>query len=217
MNFDKYIISFCPGSSGRLIHTILYNLITGSKDVLEFNSNNDSHLDIKESAMSINAHSPGVYRDVEFDESAIVKVLKTHTFPDFEVIEKKFGSDIGIIIITLSPRDLIEVVFNSHLKNDNTILSNSRLLNICKFKKYSWNKFINPNLENYPNMLVLEYNKLFDEGPNGFETIKKLSDFVGINPAPNISKTFKNYANGRLRLIDTHMPWLSELKQNLDK
>jgi hypothetical protein len=217
MNFDKYIISFTPGSSGRFIHAVLNDLMHQSEDVIEFNKNNDAHFELAITAFAedIGVNSLDVFKVATFD-SRLVNVLKTHTYPDFDVIRERFGDDVGIILITISLDNLPEIVFNSQLKNEGKILSTDVLKSISKFKQKTWSEFINPTIPNRNNILVLEYDKLFDKNDNGYVTIQLLEQFTGVKSLPILTKTYENYHFGRNRLLETY-PWLSELKQNLDK
>lgn len=135
-NNNPYIISFTQGSAGRFVKYLLYNLLTNSSDVLDVHPiTNSTHLsDLRYAGYGYNKniHEDGAAKEwgnsrsdiwniFKFDdplrEPFAPKIFATHRFPDFKLIKQRFGPDVKFIIITIDPRDLVEVVLNDKLKN----------------------------------------------------------------------------------------------------
>ena len=143
-NNNPYIISFTQGSSGRFVKYLLHNLLTNSSDELDIHPiTNSTHLSDKR--YSGYGHENGMYQDgadidnkwsasgkdiwhtIKFDNPlrwpGAPKIFATHRFPDFKLIKERLGPDVKFIIITIDPRDLIEVVLNDKLKNYYDVLT----------------------------------------------------------------------------------------------
>lgn len=141
---DSYIIAFTQGSSGRFVKYLLYNLLTGSSDDLTIcpitNSTHKSDIslytgyrhvreDSKELEHGIN--NPRIWDIFKFDDPVdppdAPRIVASHVFPDFKAIKNRLGPNVKIIIITIGPHDLKEVVLNDKVKNYYDILTgNSR-------------------------------------------------------------------------------------------
>jgi len=217
MKFDCYTISFCPGSSGRFIHTILFNMIMGNNEAITFTKHNDAHYTNVE--MQVKNADPSVhdiYETLEFNKHPS-KVLVTHRYPKFDVIYDRFNQNMGVILISLTPSDLYEVLYNSFLKNRNLKLDINNINRYIEYKQNEWKQFIQPVLDDRINVLVLEYSKLFEYTHGQYTILTKLEQFTGLTASEGVVETFKNYATGRQKLIDSDMPWLYELQRNLDK
>lgn len=219
MLFDSYTISFCPGSSGRLIHTILHNMIMGNDIVFNFTENNDSHdMNINLNVEIEDIHATNIYQIIKFNDNP-AKILITHRFPDIDTIRERFKYKMGVVVINIKPTDVHEVLYNSFLKNRNIKLNGEVLRgSFIENKLNEWNNFINvSHLKNQDDILILEYSTMFDVVDGKYTTLEKLEEFTGLTVPEGIVKTFENYAMGRQKLIDSNMPWLCELKRNLDK
>ena len=210
MNYDKYIISFCPGSSGRFVTALLDSLILRKNHYIDLCPYNSAHNHgFYRGVNLIDPNHPCVYHDLSFDsrssEPIHSNILHTHVFPDFELINlinSRF-SDIGIIIIKVDLSDLREVFFNSAYKNHNRIpeFDDNK---IAGFKNY-WKKFINDetNVIAYPkNCLILPYSSIYEKTENGFLVLEFLSNFTAIKEIPisTIDACYR-YSDTRNRLI----------------
>lgn len=135
-NNNPYIISFTQGSSGRFVKYLLHNLLTNSSHVLNVhpitNSTHQSDRRYTGYVYNIDEHEDGAAREwgnsrkdiwhtIKFDEPLrepfAPKIFSTHRFPDFKLIKERLGPDVKFIIITIDPKDLVEVVLNDKLKN----------------------------------------------------------------------------------------------------
>ena len=218
MLFDSYTISFCPGSSGRLIHTVLYNMIMGNDIVFNFTENNAAHDTNVEMSMAVeDIHATNIFQIITFNDN-VAKILHTHRFPDIDIVRERFKYKMGIIVIAIKPIDLPEIVYNSFLKNKKIELTEPTVRTIAKLKIKQWKDFIDiSSLSGQSDVLILEYSKLFDLHEGEYTTLKKIEQFTGLRCTSGLTKSFENYTMGRKKLIDSKMPWLYELQQNLDK
>ena len=132
---DSYIISFTQGSSGRFVKYLLYNLLTDASDELHVHPiTNSTHKadrrytgythnkDIQDGgAKDWSDSRHDIWHMFKFDnppqEPNTPKIFHTHRFPDFKLIRSRLGPNVKIIIITIDPFDLVEVVINNKLKN----------------------------------------------------------------------------------------------------
>ena len=141
-NNNPYIISFTQGSSGRFVKYLLYNLLTNSSDELDIHPiTNSTHLSDKRYAgygYDREKHEDAAAKDwgnsrkdiwhtIKFDnplrEPGAPKIFATHRFPDFKLVKQRLGPDVKFIIITIDPRDLVEVVLNDKLKNHHDMIT----------------------------------------------------------------------------------------------
>lgn len=124
-NNTPYIISFPQGASGRFAKYLLYNLLT------------DSELELYPCPVTNSAHDtddqrysgyspiygdnsrPNVWEVFQFDAetNGHPKIFATHQWPNFKLIRERLGNDVKIIIITVDPFDLPEVMINDRVKN----------------------------------------------------------------------------------------------------
>jgi hypothetical protein len=137
-NNHPYFISFTQGSAGRLVKYLLYNLLTNSSDELDIHPiTNSTHLsdkrysgygydmyatsDLEDPNNGIPACRNDIWNIIKFDnpprDFIAPKIFATHVFPNFKLIRERLGPDVKFIIITINPKDLIEVVLNDKLKN----------------------------------------------------------------------------------------------------
>lgn len=141
-NDNPYIISFTQGSSGRFVKYLLYNLLTNSSDELVIHPiTNSTHLSDRRYAgyeydNSIHEDAAAkewgdsrkdIWHTIKFDdplrEPGAPKIFATHRFPDFKLVKERLGPAVKFIIITIDPKDLVEVVLNDKLKNHHDMLT----------------------------------------------------------------------------------------------
>lgn len=140
-NNHPYIIAFTQGSSGRFVKYLLTNLLTNSS--LELNTcpiTNSTHVSdrrytgyvynrvkLEDGAVDWGQSSSDIWHVINFDdpplEPGAPKIFATHRFPDFKTIKERFGPNVKFIIVTIEPKDLVEVVINDKLKNYYDMLS----------------------------------------------------------------------------------------------
>ena len=189
MNYQKYIISFVPGSSGRFVSRVLDRLILQSTTPITISDVNSVHSDIRDytGISMININDPDVFDRLYFDPPGkgpenygpSSSILATHVYPDFDKINEKY-QDVGVILIRVKPEDLKEVVFNSALKNENLMLDTRTLLN--KVVVYNRQNYLFLKDDFYPaNCLILDYPEIY----NKLKLLKKLMDFTGIDTVPD--------------------------------
>jgi len=138
---DEYIIAFARGSSGRFAKYSLTNLLINEPGELKICPiSNSTHKTDQNRYTGYtfpkkgfydpkkygNSH-PAIWHLIEFDnvlrEPGAPKIFPTHVFPDFKLIQNRLGPDVKIIIITLDPKDLVEVVVNDKLKNYHDVIT----------------------------------------------------------------------------------------------
>lgn len=209
MNYDKYIVSFMPGSSGRFITSVLDRIIRVSAPPIQFCENNSAHIDLPYTGISHpNPNDPKIFEYLEFDayEKVVSCILTTHVFPDFDLINKRF-SDIGIILIQVPDENIFEVVFNSHLKNRNLMLTHGDLIPRKKFALANWTKFLTP-VETFPtNCLMLNYNDLFESENGVFLILNKIEEFMGLPIPKYVEENYQEYVNNRTEMLMKY-PWI---------
>ena len=142
MKDESYIIAFTQGSAGRFVLYLLTNLLTDSLDALKLcpitNSThqsdrgrytgytNISMIDPSDERNFGNSH-PNIWNRFKFDnpllEPNAPKIFTTHRFPDFNLIKDRLGPNVKIIIVTIDPSHLKEVIINDKLKNYHDMLT----------------------------------------------------------------------------------------------
>jgi len=128
MYSDPYIIAFPPGAAGRFVKYILFNLLTNLKNKLEVTpSTNSSHPSNRHTGHSfINTNDPDIWNKFVFDTKPRytgVRIVHSHIFPDFGLIRDRLGPDVKIIIITVDPDNLTEVIINDKVKNNYDLIT----------------------------------------------------------------------------------------------
>lgn len=120
MDKDSYIISFFPGTSGKLIAQVLWRMINGIDETIHFTPENSAHVSYPwESSWhhpktsDPNTAGTDVYKELTFDPIAI---LATQMYPDFDTIKTRLPNT-KIIIISIDENDLLEIAFNHITKN----------------------------------------------------------------------------------------------------
>jgi hypothetical protein len=137
---EPYIITFTQGSSGRFAKYLLYNLLTDASNELNIcpitNSTHSSdkglytgykHIREDSAELKRGINNPNIWNIFKFDdileEPDAPRILCNHVFPDFKLIKDRLGPDVKIIIITLDPNDIKEVVTNDKVKNYYDVLT----------------------------------------------------------------------------------------------
>jgi hypothetical protein len=117
---ESYIISFFPGTSGKLIAQVLWRMINDLDETIHFTPENSAHMSYPwESSwhhpetVDPNSAGPSMYQELTFDPIAI---LATQMYPDFETIKFRLPNT-KIIIISVGEDDLLEIAFNHITKN----------------------------------------------------------------------------------------------------
>jgi hypothetical protein len=122
---ESYIISFFPGTSGKLIAQVLWRMINGIDETIHFTPENSAHISYPwesswhhpETSDPNNAGTD-MYKELTFDPIA---TLATQMYPDFDTIRTRLPNT-KIIIISISEDELSEIAFNHITKN--TMVSN---------------------------------------------------------------------------------------------
>jgi hypothetical protein len=214
MKYDKYIISFLHGSSGRFVGSVLDRIITNSDKLMELCPYNSAHLEETFTGVSMSdPHRPNIYEVMYFDsptskDFSFSNILKTHVYPDFNTINSRFN-DIGIILIKPNIDDAIEMLFNNNYKSHQIALD----LKTLQMKKYML--FIGKDRDKvkffqtenkYPkNCLVLNYNDIFEKTGEKYKLLELLSDFTGISQIPeHLNLICKQYITNRSRIVNQY-------------
>ena len=125
---DSYVIAFPPGSAGRFVKYLLFNLLAGLKNELEVTTGvNSSHPSNRHTGHSfINANGTDIWNKFVFDikpSTTGVRIVHSHTFPNFGLIKDRLGPNVKIIIITVDPDNLTEVIINDKVKNNYVLIA----------------------------------------------------------------------------------------------
>ena len=211
MKYNKYIISFFVGSSGRFLNALLDRIIRYSSDPIEICPFNSAHLNKTYTGVSIaDPNRKDIYNVLEYDCASsknfkFSNIIHSHTYPDFDTINSRF-SDIGIILVKLDNNDIREVIFNSVYKNQGKIASRRRLdtsYNYISNNKHSYDFF--KTLEYPKNCLVLKYIDIFEKDGDNYRILEILKEFTGINEIPIYLNTVcEQYISNRTSLINRY-------------
>lgn len=211
MNFDRYIISFSPGSSGRFIQFILISLVTNSDVDIQLSEVNDAHLNYPEEVAfgtlvsRENMHKSIIYSNTDtiFDNYASVKVLATHAYPNIKALTS-WDVKPGVILITIDPTDKIEIRLNNLLKN-NTIPSTVYITPI--FRKPIDSEIV----------LSLKYSDIFTPTESSYLGLEQIEKFTGLIASEKIKQNYKKYVDGRNNLLEKHQSILNKITSFFDK
>ena len=212
MKYDKYIISFFPGSSGRFVCSVLDRIIRGSDDPLELCPYNSSHLDKTYLGFSMSdPHRPNIYEVLVFDPTntkdyLFSKICRTHVYPDFKTINSRFN-DVGIILIKPNIDDAIEIMFNYKYKNEHIAQKIEILkINHIFFDYPKKDIFFKNDLIEYPeNCMVLPYSEIYKKEGENYQLIERLKEFTGITYIPNnVNLMCEQYITNRARIVNQH-------------
>jgi len=213
MNFDRYIISFNPGSSGRFIQFILISLITNSDVDIQLSEVNDAHSNYPEEVAfgtlvsKENMHKSTIYSNTDtiFDNYASVRVLATHAYPNIKALTS-WDVKPGVILITIDPTDKTEIGLNKLLKNKN---------NSIPSVAYITSIFTKP-IESAI-VLSLKYSDIFIPTENSYLGLEKIEKFTGLVASEKIKQNYKKYVDGRHNLLEKHQSILNEITSFFDK
>jgi len=245
---DPYIVAFEAGSSGRFISYILDSLLSGTNELFLVAKDNSAHLhnSIKGVDFSTCAdpNSSNIYQQIKFVYEEPIKILTTHTFPNFDVIYGKYPNA-KIIIISFRKLELLEITGNNLYKNlfscyfQNVYIQHEKVEKFTKkiFKKNIpkeeltanqiqkiietmafWNDspYCEPNISQYSNLLILPYHEIYNKNHNDYYIgLQKLEDFIGKSANEGVRENYSKYVKGRDTFISTKMPWLS--KNDMEK
>lgn len=120
MDEESYIISFFPGTSGKLIAQVLWRMINGIDEEILFTPQNSAHVSYPwETSWSHpltkdpNVAGPNMFDELSFQSKGI---LATQMFPNFDVLADKLPNT-KVIVIQVEEQDLKEIAFNHITKN----------------------------------------------------------------------------------------------------
>lgn len=124
--FESYSIAFMPGSSGRFISDVVWNLSHGVDSFQPFSMFNSNHNTLKQGQYknTILYKDPGMkFNDMDYDkvlwnQSENTGLFLTHLYPDFTKIEKNSELDLTkFIIIKVDEGSMLECFANEMYKN----------------------------------------------------------------------------------------------------
>lgn len=117
---EQYIISFFPGTSGKLIAQVLWRMINDLDEEILFTPENSAHVSYPwESSWKHPAtNDPNLagldmFEELSFSDHGI---LATQMYPEFDVIRTRLPN-VKLIIILVEEDDLPEIAFNHITKN----------------------------------------------------------------------------------------------------
>ena len=120
MDEESYIISFFPGTSGKLIAQVLWRMINDIDEEILFTPQNSAHISYPwETSWSHpltkdpNVAGPNMFDELSFQAKGI---LATQMFPNFDVLADKLPNT-KVIVIQVEEQDLKEIAFNHITKN----------------------------------------------------------------------------------------------------
>ena len=117
---EHYIISFFPGTSGKLIAQVLWRMINDLDEEILFTPENSAHVSYpwesswKHPATNDpNLIGSDIFEELSFSDCGI---LATQMYPEFDVIRARLPNA-KLIIISIAEDDLPEIAFNHITKN----------------------------------------------------------------------------------------------------
>lgn len=117
---ESYIISFFPGTSGKLIAQVLWRMINDIDEEILFTPQNSAHISYPwETSWSHpltkdpNVAGPNMFDQLTFQPKGI---LATQMYPDFDIIADRLPNT-KVIVIQVEEQDLKEIAFNHITKN----------------------------------------------------------------------------------------------------
>lgn len=120
MDEESYIISFFPGTSGKLIAQVLWRMINDIDEEILFTPQNSAHVSYPwETSWSHpmtkdpNIAGPNMFDELSFQSKGI---LATQMFPNFDVLADRLPNT-KVIVIQVEEQDLKEIAFNHITKN----------------------------------------------------------------------------------------------------
>lgn len=126
MDEESYIISFFPGTSGKLIAQVLWRMINDVDEEILFTAENSAHISYPWETSwhhpltkDPNLAGPNMFEQLLFDSKGI---LATQMFPDFNLISEKLPNT-KIILIQVEESNLKEIAFN-HVTKNNMVSAN---------------------------------------------------------------------------------------------
>lgn len=210
----EYFISFQAGTCGRFTKYVLYNLLNDKTDELKLTACNAAHFHNYYSCVSMHPHGLDVYRTLTFDEcdASIPKILATHTYPEFDIITKRFKNP-KVILITIDQDDLLEVSINAQYKNEHIPRVNdprhytNRLAFISALhaitRRVSTGAFSYPH-QMYPFVLNIKYKEIFAPSPDGkYIALEKLENFVGKKASNTLLQNYEKYVVGQKKFLES--------------
>jgi hypothetical protein len=117
--YDPYIIAFASGTSGRFISYIVRSILSNNAEDFLITEQNSAHLYKSNFGTIFNntsVNADEIYEKIDFNFDEPIKILTSHTFPQIDIINKRF-SKTKIIVITYEMSDLLEIAGNNFFKN----------------------------------------------------------------------------------------------------
>lgn len=204
MKYDSYIVSYSRGTSGNFITQILDRLIVGYKPI-HYCERNSCHIDQPFTGIAHpNAwNDPKIYEHFEFQNKRIKdykfsKILTTHIYPDFNVINSRY-TNIGIVLIIPSLDDLNVTTFNTEYKIFGKIPDLSKTGHLTMLPDHFTRK------SEYPkNCLEIKYKDIFTKTDRSFLALEKIEVFAGLTATQELINDYRIYVENQYRLIEQH-------------
>lgn len=219
MKYESYIISYAPGSAGTFLTSMLGAMLRGS-DTLNLSDRNNAAGNEGYLGVSItDPNSPDIYHKLFFDDDADFRILKTHVYPNFPLINITF-KNIGIILVTLTEEDVFTSLGNNGYKN-NKIKEYMDGREIVSRNGKHWKRlanfapFVNPTIPKLDNVLEIKYAELFAKDGGVFVAQKKIEEFTSLRFTENQNLNWQKYVDNQAIFLEKFMPWLSEVKSEL--
>jgi len=108
MNYDNYVVSFMPGSRGRLFANLIYKLANNDPIPISFTEHNSAHNHIDTWDMKYAPNLNKIYTDPHK-----TSVFFTHAYPNLKYIPPNTGT----VFINVSSSKIDEVCLNAVIKN----------------------------------------------------------------------------------------------------
>ena len=223
MNKNKFIISFCSGSSGRFLSVLVQRIISKSEDSIIICKNNSAHENTYYAGHGMNCPHFNIYERLIWHDNPIYThyvhseykinsyfIIPTHCFP-FNYSEN-INEDVAkstIILIRLEMDDVKEIVFNSMYKNAGMSISKKALEFLVKSKKIFNEKdsliwFIEKK-SNFNNVIEISYQSIFEKENDNYKLFNILKDITGIENIPKSCYTaLETYIKNRNELVQKY-------------
>lgn len=236
MNSNNYIVSFMPGSRGRLIASIIYKLISSDSTPIIFTEFNSAHNGTNNWIFDVNK-----IQNILHDKKS---VYCTHIYPNWDT--KIFNT----VFINVPTVKLHEVCLNAAIKNVISkieFLQNGGSLDETQKKfmrvyerflpknytdilyddqklktflqsiqtsyipniKFFYKRFIDHTM-NDNNVFQINYQTMFDKTNNKYIILNRLTTWLNVEYTSEMHDTVEQYDLDKYKIFEKYCPWLKE-------
>lgn len=234
MTYNGYLVSFMPGSRGRLVANVVYKLCNNLSNHIEFTNLNSAHNFIDNNNVIFLRKK----QDQLILSDTVKRVFFTHLSPN-----ETWPDNVGIIFINVSSDKFTETLLNAAIKNifpkfekqlgnialtetESKFLSHYEslypTLNCDIFsdpnKRLNFLKFVETDGINHKTVYKqfidnteytgfrLEYADFFVKEDGKYITLNKLCTFLNVPYTDSIHEDWELYDKGKYKIFETYYP-----------